>query len=204
MADGLFVAIEGIDRSGKTTLTASLAATARRLGYTTTLRSEPSTAPIGAVFRQLSDGDGLSPMTAALLSSADRHHQQPAIGHSLATADLLVADRYYLSGLAYHCADGIVPSFYRSLNDGIRRPDLYVYLVVDLPTAQRRRGRHDDRWEAPDLAARVPAAYETCLRQIQLLDQVPVVRIDAAQTATAVHDDALAAIVSAITERQAA
>ncbi len=204
MADGLFVAIEGIDRSGKTTLTARLAATARHLGYTTTQISEPSTTPIGAVFRQLSGDAGLSPTTAALLSAADRHNQQPNIARDLAAADLLVADRYYLSGLAYHSADGILPSFYRSLNDGIRRPDLYLYLVVDLPTAQRRRGSHDDRWEAPELAARVPAAYEACLREIQLLDQVPVARIDAAKTPTAVHDDALSAIVSALTERQAA
>jgi dTMP kinase len=204
VAEGLFVAVEGIDRSGKTTLTGALATSIRELGFVVAQRAEPSGGPVGRLFRAMSVAGDLSAMSAALLSAADRHDQQAALTHDLNTAGLILSDRYYLSGLAYHHADGIPTNFYRSLNNGIRRPDLYLYLDVDLDIARSRRGRHDGRWETPSFAALVPVAYEVCVGELEALEHVRLVRVDASHTATAVHRDALAAIVSALTERQPA
>jgi dTMP kinase len=204
VADGLFVAVEGIDRSGKTTLTSALATSIRELGFVVAQRAEPSGGTVGRLFREMSTAGNLSPISAALLSAADRHDQQAALTHDLKTAELILSDRYYLSGLAYHHADGIPTTFYRSLNNGIRRPDLYLYLDVDLDIARSRRGGQDGRWEAPSFAALVPAAYEVCAGQLEALEHVRLVRVDASRTAATVHRDALAAIVYALTERQPA
>jgi len=200
---GVFVAVEGIDRSGKTTLTASLARSLRQRGLTVRERTEPSRGPVGQLFREMSSGQ-ISPMSAALLSAADRHDQQDPLARDLAAADVVISDRYYLSGLAYHLVDGVPTTFYRSLNTSVRRPDLYLYLVIDWDVAQRRRGRHDGRWEEPSFATRVPRGYDVCARELATLEHARLARIDAARPAAAVQHDALAAIASALPERNAA
>jgi dTMP kinase len=118
--DALFVAVEGVDRAGKTTLVAALANTWRARGLAAATRAEPSRGPIGQLFRELGSDPALSAMAAALLSAADRRHQQPALAADLAGHDLVAADRYYLSGLAYHHAEGVDPDVYRALNAGPR------------------------------------------------------------------------------------
>ena len=85
-------------------------------------------------------------MMLALLSAADRYDQQARLADQ--ECALVISDRYYLSGLAYHAADGIDPLFYQQLNAGVRRPDLYLFLT----SGPRRRGgaagrRAPDRWE---------------------------------------------------------
>ncbi|RKN49870.1 dTMP kinase, partial [Streptomyces klenkii] len=109
MAEALFVAIEGIDASGKTTLTASLAAALRTRGLAVATHKEPGHGPVGELFRRLSASGRCPPTTMALLSSAERHAQQEALAAALRRHQVVIADRYYLSGLAYHAADGIDP-----------------------------------------------------------------------------------------------
>ena len=198
---GLFVAVEGIDHSGKTTLTGSLADHLRANGYRVAVIKEPSAEPLGALMRQLS-ATALAPPTAlALLSAADRHHRQPALLSDLATAAVVVADRYYLSGLAYHCADGVDPDLYRRCAHGIRLPDLYLYLDVPVSVAAARVTRPPDgRWEQPAFAARLPAAYRRCLDELIRAENGPaVVRLDASQPALAVLDAALAVVLERLT-----
>jgi dTMP kinase len=136
-----FVAIEGIDAAGKTTLAAALAAALRRRGLRVATHAEPSHGPIGALFRRLSAAGGLSPLSFAMLSSADRNEAQAALTRQLfgGEHDVIVADRYYLSGLAYHCADGVDPTWYQAVNLGVAKPSLYLFLEVDPATAAARR-----------------------------------------------------------------
>jgi dTMP kinase len=201
MGEGLFVAVEGIDGSGKTTLAGSLVRQFAGLGWRVTGRREPSSGPIGTLFRRLSAGVELSPLTAALLSAADRQDQQPMLREQLTDADLVVSDRYYLSGLAYHRADGIPEVFYRSLNRGIREPDLYLFLDVDLGTARIRRDRPHGRWEQANLAAKVPGAYDACLTQLARTCGIAVMRLDATRSAHDLLDQAVAAIKSMVDQK---
>lgn len=187
------VGIEGIDRSGKTTLTAALARAVAAGGTAVATHREPSDGPIGRLFRQLSTDDRGNPTVMALLSAADRHDQQAGLARL--TASLVISDRYYLSGLAYHAADGVDPVFYQRLNAGVRRPDLYLYLHVDPATAAARRRRGPaDRWERGRVAAEIPTAYEETLRLVRDAENATVARLDAAQSPVAVLDQALAAL----------
>ncbi|MBX7267522.1 dTMP kinase [Micromonospora sp. Llam7] len=197
-----FVAVEGIDRSGKTTLVAALRTALAGRGWRVAARAEPSTGPVGVFFRQVSADLTLPAYAAALLSAADRHQQQPTLAHDLATHDLVVSDRYYLSGLAYHHADGIEPAAYRSLNGGIRRPDLYLYLAVTPAVAAGRGEPPQGRWEHPDLTARLPAAYTAAIDQLVDVEHARLIHIDASQPAPQVLFEALDAITAVASERK--
>ncbi|MGH3929848.1 MAG: dTMP kinase [Pseudonocardiaceae bacterium] len=195
MGESAFVAVEGIDASGKTTLTAALATALRHRGLVVAEHKEPSRGPIGMVFRHLSATGGCPAMMMALLSSADRHQQQEHLAAARQRCQVLLADRYYLSGLAYHAADGIALTFYQQLNQQVTKPDVYLYLDITPTLAARRTsGGPDGYWEQPEFAARLPGAYDTSLTLVTKTEDARVIRIDASQPAHAVLDTALAAL----------
>ena len=201
VSDGLLVAVEGIDRSGKTTLVAALAAALTAAGIDAVTRSEPSRGPLGAFFRSITVDTSLPATASALLSAADRHEQQIALHEQLTGHRVVLSDRYYLSGLAYHLADGIDPAFYRSLNEGIRRPDLYLHLAVAPAIAASRGEPLQGRWEQPTFTATLPAAYERCIALLTESETARFIEIDAAQPSAHVLIAAIAAIEALAVER---
>ncbi|GIJ29795.1 thymidylate kinase [Micromonospora qiuiae] len=191
----LFVAVEGIDHSGKTTLVEGLCQTLTGRGVAVGRHKEPTSAPIGSLLRSFAVEEPACPAALALLSAADRHHQQPTLRALLREAQVVISDRYYLSGLAYHLADGIDPAFYASsCAGGVRMPDVYLYLDVPVPVAAERVDRPpDSRWETREFTSRLPGAYHTCLALLRG-QGADVVGLDAQQPAPAVLASALAAI----------
>jgi dTMP kinase len=188
------VALEGIDGSGKTTLASSLIAALTARGIRALACQEPSSGPIGVLFRALSNEGGSDAMTLALLSAADRRDLHSWLNG--AHAEIVISDRYYLSGLAYHAADDVDPLYYQQLNHGVTRPDLYLFLDIDSRTAaERHPGCRADRWEHGRIAARVPGAYRAALDLVMTRERAQVVRLDAAAPAAAVHHQALAAVL---------
>jgi dTMP kinase len=189
----LLVAIEGIDGSGKTTLAAALADHLARRGTRVTSHREPSDGPAGRLLRSLSRDVNRHPMMLALISAADRYDQQARLAaqeHSV-----MISDRYYLSGLAYHAADGIDQMLYQQLNAGVRRPGLYLFLHVDPAVAAARLGdRARDRWEHGGIAARVPRCYQAALHLVETTENARIARLDA----TAAPRDVLAHALSAL------
>jgi dTMP kinase len=186
--------VEGIDCSGKTTLVAALAAALDGRGANVATHREPGDGPIGRLFRELSCAGGdHDPAALALLSAADRRDQQPALARL--GADLVISDRYYLSGLAYHAADGFDPLAYQRLNHGVRRPDLYLFLDISpAAAAARRQAGPPDRWERGEITARLPACYEQALRLVQETEGAAVTRLDATRPPRAVVARALQAL----------
>lgn len=190
------VAIEGIDKSGKTTLTTAIRDHLRAQSLTVACHREPSDSLLGSSFRQVSVLPSTDPIALALLSCADRRDQSSALHDLCDTHGLVLADRYYLSGLAYHAADGVPAAYYAALNKGIARPGLYLYLDVAPEVAALRYRDTDrpDRWEHADLASRLPDTYAAALDHVTRIDQVPVVRLDASASPQAVLTSALAAL----------
>ncbi len=192
-AGPLLVAIEGIDGSGKTTLAAALTADLAGRGIRVTGHREPSDGPAGRLLRSLSQDGDHPAMLLALLSAADRHHQQARLTDR--ERAVMISDRYYLSGLAYHAADGIDQLLYQRLNAGVHRPGLYLFLHLDPATAAARLGdRERDRWERGGIAARVPKCYQAALDLVRTTENAKVALLDAA----AAPDDVLAQALSVL------
>ncbi|MFQ5762948.1 MAG: dTMP kinase, partial [Candidatus Bathyarchaeia archaeon] len=130
---GVFIAVEGIDGSGKTTQSYLLVNQLRQLGYRTEYTAEPTYGPVGNIIRlHLSRGKSRRAEWEALLFAADRyHHIQETILPKLKRGITLVSDRYVYSSLAYQGAAGVDLEWIRRLNRFAPKPDLTLYLDVD-------------------------------------------------------------------------
>jgi dTMP kinase len=192
---GLFVTIEGIDRSGKSTQARRLA---EALGEDALLVREPGGTPAGERIRELLKDPAitLSPRAEALLFSAARAELVSAvIRPALEQGRVVVSDRYADSSLAYQGhARGLGEDEVRRLNewatDGLT-PDLTVLLRLDPADALARAGSVDRfEEEGMGLQRAVADAYDR-------LAQAAPERwraVDAARDEDAVHADVLALV----------
>lgn len=167
---GLFIAFEGIEGSGKTTQARRLVQwlDGRRLPYLA-LREPGGTAAGEAIRTVLLEGGELSARAELLLMLAARAALlEQRVRPALAAGQIVVADRYELSTLAYQgYGRGLPLDEVRRLNafatDGLSA-DLTLVLAVPPAegSARRRRERRDeDRIEraGPAFHARVAEAY---------------------------------------------
>jgi dTMP kinase len=162
---GLFVTIEGIDRSGKSTQARRLA---ESLGEDALLVREPGGTPAGERIRDLLKDPSidLDPRSEALLFAAARAELVASvIRPALEQGKVVVSDRYLDSSLAYQGhARGLGEAEVRLINDWATaglEPDLTVLLRIDPAVAAARAGERD-RFEDEGLGLqqRVADAYE--------------------------------------------
>lgn len=95
---GLFISLEGIDGSGKSTQGRRLAEALRAGGYTVTLTREPGGSPGAEEIRRLvleGHVDRWSPETEILLfTAARRDHLEKTIRPALARGEIVITDRF--------------------------------------------------------------------------------------------------------------
>jgi len=147
----MFVALEGIDGAGKNTLCQGLLSRARATGLSAERLSFPryeETAFGGLVGQYLNGAfgglDQVSPYFSALLYAGDRYESRYDIIAALDQSDLVIADRYCASNIAYNAAklaEADRAQFIARFDDiehrafGLPRPDLYILLAIPPATA---------------------------------------------------------------------
>lgn len=192
---GLFVTLEGIDRSGKSTQAALLA---EALGGEAIAVREPGATPAGERVRDILKDPAieLSIQAEALLFAAARAELvQQVVRPALAAGRVVVCDRFLDSSLAYQgAARGLGIEAVRALNApavGELVPDLTLLLRIE-PATAAGRGAEDDRFEREGdaLQRAVAAAYE----QLAGADPARWRCLDAARDPQSVHADVLAAV----------
>ena len=144
---GLFLVLEGIDGSGKSAQLAMLAEHFRKSGRMVAMVHFPRMAdkPYGemvAAFLRGEYGDALDPRLAALLFALDRLRAAPELRARLERGEVVVADRYVHSNIAYQCAKLAVPDERERLaawiedleyrHHNLPRPDLALFLDAPL------------------------------------------------------------------------
>jgi dTMP kinase len=193
---GLFVTIEGIDRSGKSTQARRLA---EALGDEALLVREPGGTPAGERIRDLLKDPAieLDPHSEALLFAAARAELvATVILPALEAGRVVISDRYLDSSLAYQGhARGLGEAEVRRINEWATsglEPDLTVLLRID-PAAAAARAGEADRFEDEGLALQqqVADAYE----QLAASNPTRWKAIDAARA-----EDEVAADVAALVE----
>ena len=137
---GAFICIEGLDGCGKTTQAKLLA---KKLGksHNAVYTAEPSRGKIGTYIRNsyLYGEKRLSIVLEALLFAADRiEHLENEVLPALREGHLVISDRYIYSSLAYQGAAGLSLEWIETVNEHARKPDLAVFVDVDLETVIRR------------------------------------------------------------------
>lgn len=137
---GVFICIEGLDGCGKTTQTKLLAKKLRK-SHNAIYTAEPSHGKIGTYIRKsyLYGEKRLSIVLEALLFAADRiEHLENEVIPALNEGCLVISDRYVFSSLAYQGAAGLSLDWIEKINEHALKPDLAVFIDVDLETVMDR------------------------------------------------------------------
>jgi dTMP kinase len=165
MARGLFITLEGVEGSGKTTQAAILADALRRDGRRTILTHEPGGTRAGEAIRAILLDPAVSLQLSAelLLVLADRaQHVRETLKPALERGELVISDRYSDSTTAYQgYGRGFDLKLLGELNQlasGSLVPDLTVVLDCAIEIGMARtvarasdNPRRPDRFEGEDL-----------------------------------------------------
>ena len=142
---GMFIAIEGIDGSGKGTLAKALANRFFEEGKTVVLTEEPYSERYGREIRLLLHRQHPPAVHLAQLYVQDRWaHIETAIKPALFAANIVVSKRYMYSTLAYQQAQGLPFANLLAMHAGFLKPDVTFILDVAPETALHRIKRHAD------------------------------------------------------------
>lgn len=143
---GLFIVIEGIDGTGKSTQAQRLGEWLAAQGREVVLSREPTAGPWGKKVRESAATGRLSPEDELQYFLNDRRqHVEELIAPSLAAGKIVILDRYYFSTMAYQGARGFDPAEIRRKNEEFAPvPDLLLILDLDVDSALERIGARGD------------------------------------------------------------
>jgi dTMP kinase len=201
-APGLFLAFEGVEGAGKSTQVRLLADFLRSREVTVVVAREPGSTPLGERIRETTLADAALQVPPAselfLMLAARAAFVDQVVRPALERGDVVIADRFELSTLAYQGAGRGLPletiaSCNRIATDGLV-PHATIVLELDPEQGARRHaaaGKIADRLElaGEEFHRRVAGAYR------ELADRVAgVVRVNAEGDPEEVHQRVRAAL----------
>lgn len=182
---GIFIVVEGLDGSGKTTQAKVLASRLRR-NHKALYTAEPSRGKVGIFIRNriLYGEKRPSTIVEALLFAADRvEHVQNEVQPALEEGQIVVSDRYLYSSLAYQGSAGLSIQWIESINQHALKPDLALFIDVDPEAVFHRLKRRKSVMENLETQRRVREIY------LKFVEKGDLVRIDGDQTKSQVADE---------------
>lgn len=188
------VLFEGINRSGKSTQLVRANEALQAMGFKVrTVKFPTRETPIGSLIYDYFEGRRhMEPLTLQYLLESNKVEWQRQFSLWEADGlDLLLIDRYDLSGLAHGIGRGIDPDLIVALQSPLRKPHLTFLFDVDVELAAARSQVVLERDEQ-DLALlrRARAAFK------ELAVNAPTVQvIDASQSPEAIHRIVMGAIL---------
>lgn len=193
----MYLAIEGVDGAGKSTVAAAVAAELRSRGREVVEVREPGGTEIGEQIRTLLlHGDDMAPWTEALLFAAQRAQLAASVVRpALDRGAVVLSDRTYYSSLAYQGgARGLGVDEVRAVNEaGLAGtvPDLVAVLWLDPHVAlDRQEGIDRIGGNGNDFQAAVAGTY----RDLAESDPDRVVLIDADRPVSDIVEDIVARV----------
>lgn len=169
---GLFICVEGLDASGKTTHARRLMRELRQRGFNAIYTTEPTSGEIGNFIRRhvLQRERRVPSVVEALLFAVDRvEHVKGKIKPALEEGKIVVSDRYVYSSLAYQGAAGIDLNWIEEINRHAIRPDLAIYIDVPPEVAVKRIKRRRSVMETLQTQQRVRDFYVTLVENGRLI-----------------------------------
>lgn len=178
---GRFIAVEGIDGSGKTLQAHLLAKNLVKAGKKVFLTKNPTDSELGKFIRKVLQGKVEIPLISfQYIFSADRQIQQLEIVERLKKGEIVITDRYFWSSIAYGIADKenvdydneikfqLIAQSILSMYNQFILPDVTVYLDVSVKTGLLRRHDTDKEkeiYENIKKARKVEKGYKWLLQE---------------------------------------
>ena len=206
--NGLFVAFEGVEGSGKGTQIRLAKEWLESQGMEVVVTREPGGTPVGEELRKVlldHETGRIEPRTEALMFAASRaQHVASVIRPALAGGAVVICDRYIDSSLAYQgWARGLGEQDVLTLNVWATQglfPDLVLLLHIEPEAGLLRSLEEPDRieMEGEDFHAKVADAY------LRIAEEHPerFVVVDADQTPENVHLEVVEALGRVLKERE--
>ncbi len=175
---GIFMVIEGLDGSGKTTQAVLLAEKLSK-NHQVMLTAEPSRGKIGTFIRDccLYEQTRLPTEAEALLFAADRiEHMQKELKPGLDEGKLVICDRYVYSSLAYQGSAGLSLDWIKTINARAVQPDFSLFLDVSPERVLERLQRKKSVMETLETQQKVREIY------LNYVEKGELIRIDGDKT----------------------
>jgi dTMP kinase len=188
---GIFIVIEGLDGSGKTTQ-ATLLAKKLEQNYKVLLTAEPSRGKIGAFIREgcLYEDKRLPTEAEALLFAADRiEHMYDEVKPALDEGKLVICDRYIYSSLAYQGSAGLSLEWIKTINARALQPDFSMFIDVSPDRVIERLQRKKSVMETLETQTKVREVY------LKYVVKGELVRIDGDRPEEAVAEELYAKVL---------
>ena len=203
----MFLVVEGLDGSGKTTQIELLRDRLQARGEACYLTAEPTELPTGRFLRSILRGETeADPRTVAALFAADRieHLFHPVEGllRKLAEGYHVIASRYYFSSLAYQ-SEFADPGWVASLNLLAKRTlpaDLTIFLDLEPEVSLERikqRGEERELFETREKLAHVRDSFHLAFEHFGEGENIRI--IDASRDVMTVADEVWAAVSEQLT-----
>ncbi len=158
------IALEGIDQSGKRTQARLLANRLQRAGTEVATISFPIyETPSGRQILRYLKGNREYPLEALhMLYSLNRWENKELTNKLVSNSDLLIADRYTPSNLAYGFSKGLSLSWLQGLDKGLPIADLVIVLDVPIVSSFKRKSKNRDVHESnKEFLRRVRRSYKS-------------------------------------------
>jgi dTMP kinase len=159
---GIFICIEGLDGSGKTTHAHRLVRNLQKRGIDSVYTTEPSKGELGTFIRgTILEGKKRVPrVVEALLFAVDRiEHFEKDVKPALKDRKVVVSDRCVYSSLAYQGAAGLDLKWIKEINKFALPPDLALHINVPPEVVVKRIRRKKSVMERLETQRRVQKVY---------------------------------------------
>jgi dTMP kinase len=153
MSHGIFITLEGIDGTGKSTHARRLAAYLQRRGIATVVTREPGGTKVGEQIRRLLLNPKITRLSSlaelTLMYAAREQHLEEVVRPALARGHVVISDRYNDASFAYQGYGRMLGAqTVRALDRiicGRTQPDLTLLLDLDPQTALSRARKRNTR-----------------------------------------------------------
>lgn len=169
---GVFICVEGIDGSGKTTQAHILVEALKKEGFEAVYTTEPSNGVFGKMLRKhILEGTRRVPVVVeAVLFSVDRFdHIESEVKPLLKRGKIVVSDRYVYSSIAYQGASSLSQKWLKEINKRAIKPDLSIFIDVPPEIVIGRINRQRSVMETLQTQKRVREAYLKLVEEEDLL-----------------------------------
>ena len=170
---GVFICIEGLDGSGKTTHAHRIVRHLQKNGFDALYTTEPSTGDLGKFIRSSAVLEGkkrVPRVMEALLFALDRfEHLEKDVKPALAEGKIVISDRCVYSSLAYQGAAGLDLMWIEEINRMALPADLAIYIDVHPEVVVKRIRRKKSVMETLATQRKVQEVYMKYVENGQLV-----------------------------------
>ena len=170
----MFIAVEGIDGSGKSTTIREIKRYLESKGEAVYLTAEPTTLATGKIVRNfLSETNSDTPLIHEMLAlafAADRiNHLREEIWPALRKKQTVITDRYFFSSVAYQSLN-VSYEWVKGINRFATLPDVLVFIDVSIDKAVERLTKFrtsTEIYEKRELLQQIDRNYREVIKEFE-------------------------------------